>query len=147
MKLISMTAKILEKFNEWNDDLNPDCQASGRYILGTNAYAKFLSKQLQLGDFVPTDKDGNVLTLEKCKLNCSCGEEAVKDCREDIRNQYQQALDNVIFEGFEVVKIGKFGTLLKYNDYDIILQDNQTIEDLVKYNLTITPQAIKRFNL
>lgn len=139
MKLISMTQKVLEFEKEYPCSDKEDYNETNAKVLKTIINnANLLSKKLQLGDFIPTDKDGNV--LEKPKILKENGFKTYeKECE-----IYQQALDNVIFEGFE------------YKNHEIYLNDkifrigefeDYTIEDLVKYNLTITPQAIKRFNL
>jgi hypothetical protein len=92
MKLISMVNKIRDidlAHGSLSDKYNEIIK-----------YSKFLKQPLKLGMFVPCDLEGNVLKpyQSRCELNCSCGEEAVKDCKEDRYNEYQEAKDRVLFE-------------------------------------------------
>ena len=62
-------------------------------------YATLLKQPLKLEMFVPCDEDGNVLEAGGvCKKNCSCGEEAVQDCRDSRWEKYQKAKEKVLFE-------------------------------------------------
>lgn len=72
---------------------------------------------------------------------------------------YQQAKDRVLFEGFEIIKPSEKCYILlcsKNTDCQFLLEKDFsfnierymdiTIEDLVKYDLTLTASAIKQFN-
>jgi len=73
-----------------------------------NSFVEFVTQPLTKGMFIPCDEAGNV--LEK-SLACLNGD----NC--PICEQYQQAKDRVLFEGWE----GK-----SYCDY-LVINDNQTI--------------------
>jgi hypothetical protein len=92
---------------------------------------------------VPTDLDGNVLEEPIDDLETKNCDEL--DKFDNIVVQYQEALDRVVFSGFEVDMRGD-----GFNDIIILTKDffkkNKTIEDLVKYNLTLTQQAINNLN-
>lgn len=156
MKLISMTQKLLELYKNF-DDVNYRKDLV-EYVNKSNNHANFRTKQLQLGDFVPTDKDGNVLEEPDNYSNTIIFIEGE-------RRIYQQSLDNVIFEGFEVyyrdsetiILSDKKDNLIEFkSNGDIYVLDEylvNTIEQALFFferdeqELTITPQAIKRFNL
>lgn len=59
-------------------------------------YTKFLIKTLEIGFFVPTDNEGNVLEDCECVSDNGC---CVK------RNEYQQAKSKILFEGFEIDEV------------------------------------------
>lgn len=58
-------------------------------------YANFLSQKPEKWMFVPCDENGNVLE-DPCKKNKYCVDFCQGRCQED----YNEALDRVIFEGF-----------------------------------------------
>jgi len=142
MKLISMTEKVLSVYKErmntpYNDGVLTAMDAE-RFV----NYANFLSQPLTLGMFVPCVD--NVPLEEPIKYknwndyNYSGTDIGFKDeaeCR-----AYDKAKDNVLFEGFEVDMRGD-----GFNDVLILdkefFKDHKTIEDLTKYNLTLTEQA------
>lgn len=155
MKLISMTEFVLEQEKQMteNDSYEFAFGMSSRMI----NYAKFLTKQLELGYFVPCDEDGNVMLLP--------GSAPIYTHSLEYIDEYQQVLDKVIFEGFEVKSKNIISSgfeemlFLPFNNGNTevyvtdFTQENTketlcyTIEDIIKYNLTITPQSVKRFNL
>lgn len=122
-------------------------------------YANFLKQPLELWMFVPCDENGNVLEEPKNykewdikKLN------VLYDLDLSKYEEYQQAKKRCLFEGFEYKRTNyDLATLhhlsLKENrewvenkNYCIVyLKDfeSKTIEDLVKYNLQLTPTALK----
>jgi hypothetical protein len=169
MELISMTDFVLEtknksiteteKFNiiEWQKK----CEAFNKII----TYASILKQPLKIQMFLPCDEVGNVLQKPKEKDYFDEGfplEFNQKHFREVIMLEYNQAKEKVLFEGFE---IGKF-TGSKDNHFDYIgnkklelilfikdvgisnwlINDNKLkdIEDLIKYKLTLTENAIKQ---
>jgi len=101
-------------------------------------YAKFLKQPLELWMFVPCDEDMSVLSNPK---------DSTLQYYE--RNEkYQQAKETCIFEGCvydkEMDAVRKYIGLMIYSvKYD----SNDTIEDLVKYNLHLTKTAIKKLGL
>lgn len=105
-------------------------------------YANFLKQPLILGMFIPTDENGNVL------------EEPDLSLYEDYENrneydkqyqQYQQAKYRVIFEGFELIndELINNGILFWVGKFD----GNETIENCIASNLTITETAVKKYGL
>ena len=117
-------------------------------------FANFLSQQPNIGMFVPAvfeDGEWRVLSkpkeyLEWCKWGdfTKYGKSITPKCKE-----YHEALDNVIFEGWE------------YNDKELFLDGNLfwvflnklkfeeglTIEQLTPHNLTLAPKFAKELGL
>lgn len=126
-------------------------------------YAKFLKQPLKLGMFIPCDEDGNV--LEEPRTCCSsreCGCMGMPynyDSQEGI-DKYFEAKKRVLFEGFHY-NPGKVlrecpsisNGLIHVFWFDNITQlwsksnNVNTVEDLTKYNLTLTPTSIKQLGL
>jgi len=98
-------------------------------------YAKFLSMPLELKMFVPVDEYGSVMKEPTV--------DAYMQPKEVDRQfeAYEKALSEVIFEGFEICnKINQEG-VINENMWVIIQNQNfgqSTLEDLVKFNLTLT---------
>jgi len=148
MKLISTDDKIIELSK--TDDI--DFIASLQKLQKIYNHAKFKKLQLALWQFVPCDDEGNV--LEEPNRSTHTNEEC---------EQYQQAKERVIFDGFEwnvanfcdepMLELEiKNGIYLVYDCEDKTFQDAdenffETIEDLVNHNLTITPNAVKFYQL
>jgi len=124
-------------------------------------YAKFLSMPLELKMFLPVDDEGNFLEEPV--------ENDFKDSTGFISNvffiemtEYKKALSEVIFEGFEVKSKTAFN-----NGYEFVVDKNEifypywknpvlgwelskglrNIEDLIKFNLTLTDNAIAKHKL
>lgn len=144
MKLTDMVTFVLEQFDLlYAAKINQDT-----YVSRTKKYADFFKQPNELGFFVPCDLDGNVLSKPKCfdsNLWSEPSHEGFEDCI-----AYQEALDKVLFEGFIIedeydlatngiigINIADFDGWLKYNGL-------KTISDVVKYDLTLTPTAIKK---
>jgi hypothetical protein len=102
----------------------------------------YLKQPLKLGFFIACDE--NDVPIEQCEEICACECDKIK--------AYREAKDRVIFEGFDVSYQGL--TLLSVDNgfksitfnKNGIENEYKTIEDLVKYNLTLTPNALKQFN-
>lgn len=110
------------------------------------SYAQFLKQPLILGMFVPCSDKGDVLEKPKSILiyQMQCGE-----CSEDemrINREYLEAKERVLFEGFKLCTRDK-NTLCVENDFHLILNHQKNIEDIVKYNITLTKSAIKKLGL
>jgi len=140
MKLISMTEKVLQL----SKDLGIGGDTFHDFYLKTTYYANFLSQPLTLGMFVPC-VDNVPLEEPKSENYLTWFE------YEQAHKQYQQAKENILFEGF----------YLLFESSDIICVDNdtyqlwfykdgrvtinsktiETLEDLVKYKLTLTKTA------
>jgi hypothetical protein len=135
----------LQSHLQYENSLDLQFLSDAEFRIKSKNHRVFQSKKIELGDFVPCDEDGNV--LEEPNINnfksepfCSTG-----NCKayQDEVNIYQQAKEKVLFEGFEYKKaIFKDEELFWLGDFN-----GETIEELIKYNLTLTPNAIKQFNL
>lgn len=128
-------------------------------------YDDFLDSEIKLGDFVPTSLDGVVLEEPKEFSEYSLLPEYMKKFR--IINQesclkYQKALDRVLFENIDLINspdskisitgiISHKGVAIFAYDSDfkkwVGMNEFKTIEDLVKYSLTLSPNASKNFGL
>lgn len=128
------------------------------------AYANFLSQPLTLGMFVPCKLVGGVWVVLEDPVNYSAFEVGMSrkdfnfcfpDCQE-----YQEAKDRVLFEGFEKIitnnsgsfEIMRDGFQVYYYksipDYCLWLgsQKEKLVEDLVKHNLELTQTAQKQLS-
>jgi hypothetical protein len=144
MKLISCTDFVLEQ--EKKGMQNTDRPLRFERIL---KYAKFLKQPLTLSMFVPTDDDGNVLEEPKCMYiyNTQCFEctaDEMYRCR-----KYNEAKERVIFEGFELDNTPSLKIIrgIYITGFLPKFLENKTVEDLIKHNLTITPNAVKTYQL
>lgn len=127
-------------------------------------YDDFLEQPLTLGMFVPCDSQGNVLEEPK-KCQYAFGDQMVsekqwnRDCQ-----QYQQAKDRVLFEGFKVKKVHELRIVLStpehvnfdlnwflYKDGGGYFTDYKTVGDfterLTNLELTLTPTACKQIGI
>ncbi len=133
MKLISMKQMLHEI-----DDYVRESQNFRRGIDLLIEHSDLIETPLKLGQFIPCDKEGNVLEKpQKYDLFKSVDRlfhiETIQICK-----QYQEALDSVIFEGFEIEEMKDYYIIQK-DGINIWLSWNKskTIEDLVDLNLTI----------
>ena len=102
-------------------------------------YKDFLKQPLKLGYFIPCDLEGNIIEQPTClKLNnCGCGEEQVLDCR-DWKKEYREAQERVLFKNINLEGLD----MLKHH-----ISQKRTIEYMVQFNLELTENAKKQFNL
>ncbi|MGV0828316.1 hypothetical protein ACTS9C_05385 [Empedobacter brevis] len=151
MKLVGMTDFVCQHLDSGYD--KNDALQNNMLML---KYAKFLKQNLNLGMFVPTDEEGNVLE-EPDASNWDIW----KGEFEKRKQIYQQAKERVLFEGFEI-KVSNITNNLQ-NDFLIISETNEIIghenkdqwffnpykkvEDLINYDLTLTETAIKQIGL
>jgi len=97
-------------------------------------YANFLNQPLNISMFVPAKLvDDKWVVLEE--------PQPIKrdSCLWFLENEeYRQAKENVIFEGFEI--LDGFKNIIKYRDKKLIfLKDFDIIEDLIPFQLTLNP--------
>lgn len=158
MKLTSMTNFVLEQTELLYEN------NTSKLIHRIVNYAQFLKQPLALWMFVPCDEEGNVLEepiISEYLLD-SPGGIPIKSKNTPEAYYYRKAKERVLFEGFEIVEKREV-----YNSINGILIDldtqtwqiegslgigggyliDETIEDLVTLDLTLTETAIKQIGL
>ncbi len=129
-KLIGMIDFVLEnpqfKFGEYNEYTE---KRLGKIV----RYADFLKRKLELGMFVATDKEGNM--LKKVKLPPIAYEETSIAIRTKYE-QYQEAKDKVLFEDIDAVG-------WKINHWEAFFKHHKNIEGLIPFEYTLTEAALK----
>jgi len=135
----------LQSHLQYENSLDLQFLSDAEFRIKSKNHRVFQSKKLELGDFVPCDEYGNVLE-EKCIFNTT-DEDYIFNS--DAFDKYQQAKEKVLFEGFEVCnRTSKINCVVHKEDHiTLSLLKEKTIEYLVNRNLTLTPNAIKQFNL
>jgi len=144
MKLISMTDFVLD--TKQNLEIGKD------FVEVICNYANFLKQPLKLEYFIACDEDGNVLNDSEWKQY-----EGRTKGFDEIIQKHQQAKEKVLFEGFGIDYYNTTKSfLINYNNNIIghykslpnyFVWNAENIEGLIDYNLTLTPNAIKQFNL
>ena len=167
-KLITLTDYVLEQnkislpllTTNWNKEFET------RFKNIVN-YAKFLSMPLELKMFVPCDSENNVLEEPHNYglLNTYPTGNKLMDKAFDPALEYQKAKSEVIFEGFELetdmysqIKrsiiwmpdgINQVYRKLEFYNGDIktffFNEEFKNIESMIKYNLTLTHEAIQQY--
>jgi len=135
-RLISMTDFVLDQ--EKKGMQNTDRPLRFERIL---KYAKFLKQTLTLSMFVPTDDEGNVLSNPKDSTLQY----------QKIIDEYQQAKERVIFEGYKVIKFEDYYIIYDSHGRETWVSWNKskTIESLINEitEVSITPNAVKTYQL
>lgn len=141
-KLISMTDFVLDKQDKYNYDRFYCSQFKDTVV----NYANFLKQPLKLEMFVPCDDEGNVLKKEHY---FDYGRYYVLKTHSEndfkIFNEYQNAKEKVLFEGFEAKNyLNLVG--LKHKTWDSwCMGCYKTVEDLSGCkNIFITESALKK---
>jgi len=136
MKLISMTDFVLEQVEECK--FNSDGRFHSRII----NYANFLKQPLKLEMFVPCDAEGKVIDAEPCSLGMFEKGNPFYDVYLESQKQWDKAKERVLFEGFNPDRIGHTidGVFGFYSSM-------WTIEDLTRFEITLTETAIKQIGL
>jgi len=135
MKLISMTDYVVNTL---------DGKVLYLHLEKVLNYAKFLKQRLKLSMFVPCDLDSNILE-EPYTLFTNDSDEF-----DEYTIEYCKAKELILFKGFEYdksaggIKKGKIYDRVWISEIDLI---EMTIEDLLKYDLELTPAAKKQFNI
>lgn len=144
--LIGMTDFVLEqKYTTTLDMSQIDFYDKELAVLSRiRNYANFLKQELTLNMFVPTDEDGNVLEIPD---SIGVGNDFYLERAE---NQYKEAKEKVLFEGFE-----------RFNEYCAIHSKHKAVyiddeycqshivEDLINHEdlFSLTESALKQIGL
>ncbi len=118
----------------------------------TASYAMFLDKKIKLSDFIACDLEGNVLEMPQGFHDWyGLNDDEIAKCE-----QYQEALNRVLFEGFEylyedgIVYIHYDGIYIEVLSKRVHMvsrscnMSDLTIEDLVPLSPVLTASAIKQ---
>ncbi|WP_185269442.1 hypothetical protein [Chryseobacterium bernardetii] len=165
MKLIPLSDFVLEQLEIQ--------QSTSEFKEVVKNYTHFLKQQLTLGMFVPVDKHGAVLEpLQFCCTgsDCGCMGMPVNVSYQEEIDEYYEANDKVLLNGvlrvnktpykatkrnlIDLVSGEKFMriyTELTYWTGEIDKQyfdgKNLKVEDLIKYDLTLTPSALEAIGI
>ena len=129
MKLISMTDFVLEQKEKLKNSEQGFNIEKYDFIINVCNYAKFLKQPLEQWMFAPCDENGNIL-LDGVNWN---------------KKFYQKAQERVLFEGFKVKGDFWLSNGELYIDEEFC--ENKTIEDLIDFDVTLTPNALKQLGL
>lgn len=153
MKLVSMVDYVIQLSNNNNFIKTlEDKRGFEKYWSKTFSYAQFLKQPLKLEMFVPCDDEGNVLENKSCPVNCDQGDfheegKCFKNgCVQEAR-EYKRAKEKVLFKGnWEHHRDDKYSFMhwCSYGHKSIKMHNCKSIEDLVKYDLELTENAIKQ---
>ena len=142
-KLISMTEFVLEVWRLNTEDTDP-CLANTNQLLNMHKYAEFLKQPLKLGMFIPCNiYDDPVKEYIKTTEEIFADENNICRLISKEETSYYIGLKDVIFKGFSVCgRNEKFDCIVNGYLHLTYPFREKTIEDLVKYNLTLTDNAI-----
>ena len=135
-KLISMCDFVLEQGNP----SNTDSQFTDKVMY----YAKFLKQPLELQMFVPCDENNDQITQRHYQYFDN------DDEYNGYLNQYNQAKERCLFEGFEFQRETNNYYFFIYNSrytFTLNKKAKSTIEDLINKDLQLTPTALKQIEL
>ena len=104
-------------------------------------YAKFLKEPLTFGMFVPCDENNEPIIARHYQYFDNEFEHS------EYLKKFEQAKERVLFEGFEYNQMGFVYLNEKGCALDEEYMKTNTIEYLVKYNLKLTPTALKQIGL
>ena len=140
----TMVEFVLEKTKEITNEWSEDDQI--RVLDSIDDYANALSQTPRLGHFIRCDEN-DVPLEEPEKMKCAnCPEkDGLDTCC--LYEQYQQACDRVLFEGFKLNTF-KESIYLEIDQsfiIDIERLKNITFEKLIDYNLPLTEAGAKTF--
>lgn len=164
MELISMTDFVLDQLGNEDKGGHMNYHDSLKVL----NYAKLLKQPLKLEMFVPCDEEGNVLEKPIPPKYFDPTEPVPEEVEQEFYD-YDKAKEKVLFEGFEIfddmyhstkrrfvrnkskILISVYNRF-QYHDGKIketnpLFINHKDIEDLIKYDLTLTPSAIKLLNL
>jgi len=137
-KLSEYNKKIIEN-TKYRDKLDYREYAYNKLIDIEN-YTNFITQPLNLSHFVPAiEKDGKWIVLTHPFDDNSC----------DIQ-EYETALDKVVFKGCKIRDKGNFYFVDLPNSciyLRILKKSKWTIEDIITHNLEVNENIIKKFGL
>lgn len=119
------------------------------YEKSRNNYDVFLNQPLKLEMFVPCDHEGNVLKEPEFKDTLNSNSHFLAT------EKYQKAKEKVLFEGFSLSFETSGIICISSESYEIQIafykngvitinsKEFKTIEDIIKYNITLTSNAEK----
>jgi len=128
--LIGMTYFVLDHGNPSNTD--------SQFADKVMAYANFLKQPLELWMFVPCDEDGDVLEKpinNSRELDSTFLDKNLQRKFDFAFLAYQQAKERCYFDDYS----------LEYSES--LVEYWKKIEDLVQYNLRLTPTALKQIGV
>lgn len=132
-KLISMVEFVLKQKPEWDyKPINMDAFLKYKYpcILITK-YAEFLKQTLSIGMFIP------------CSNN-----EPFNYSKHGNKEDFEKAKAEVIFEGFEYnSKTESFKNKEGFEFDEEFISQFESLEDFIKYNLTLTEATAKKLGV
>lgn len=154
--IIDLRTYVLEQ----SESIKNAPEAFDKYVNIVN-YAKFLSMPLELKMFVPIDKNGNILKGKP--LSPATDDEW--DRWEKEQPKFDKAKAEVIFEGFEIEtdmykqtkrsiiwmpdRIHQVYRKLEFCNGEVktflFNEEFKDVESLIKFNLTLTEQAIDKY--
>lgn len=139
--LISMTDFVL------SNEVKSTLEYSDSYKI-IRSYAQFLKQPLTLGMFVPCDEDGNVLEEPKnYELWIKRALNIPYDLDLSKYEKYQQAIERVLFEGFELLNKSTERVTWRSANFDFSMSTFSNIEGMSHLPLTLTPYALKQIGL
>jgi hypothetical protein len=164
-KLISMTDFVLEVLKSAKPLNMAYFEFNIQKLKRIENFSKFLKQKLELWMFVPCKIVNDVWVVLKEPKNKNFSEEE-KMAKIDMQynQEYQEAKDRVLFEGFEVESLEVYLIWIYIKEYnsdkgDFRIQyakksksfwysfnEFKTVEDLVQYNLPLTPTAQKQIS-
>ena len=153
MKLISMTDFVENLRDEMTLKAPLNFKQTKKYFDKVFYYSDFLKQPLKLEMFVPCDDDGNI--LEEPNDYFEDGEESIYS------KKYNESLNKILFFDFEIIDNEEDFIEIHFSKGNIwiSIQDNsgmvltdgykvefpiKRIEDLIYYNILLTPNATKR---
>lgn len=156
-KLTSMVDFVLEQKESRNCLISYN---AFEYYRLTTKYANFLKQPLEIWQFVPCKLvDGVWVVLSE---NYSATKDIENKSFTYLSNEYKKAKERCLFEGFELIGnecVLNSNLMIHFLNNEISIEEHfeeiitklskpvNTIEDLAKYNLTLTKTAQKQIGL
>jgi len=138
----------LQSHKDYENEIDKPEFSDADFRALSRKHREFISKRLELGQFIPCVDNVPLEepTCEWCRTGSPSDCHRSKECAIDETPflKYQNALEDVLFEGFEY-KHDSLWLFDGFNSRIIYTKNNgfdyRTIEDLIQYNLTLTESA------